>query len=38
MHDGVTMHEPRCMMRQETYAGSLHGIHGYIVYVMYHNA
>ena len=37
-HDGVPMQEPRCMMCQETYAGSLHGIHGYIVYDMYHNA
>ena len=35
---GFPMQEPRCMMCQETYAGSLHGIHGYIVYDMYHNA
>lgn len=35
---GWPMHEPRCMMCQETYPGSLRGIHGYIVYDMYFNA
>ena len=35
---GYPMKEPRCMMCQETYAGSLNGIHGYIVYDMYFNA
>lgn len=35
---GYPMTEPRCMMCQETYAGSLEGIHGYIVYDMYFNA
>ena len=34
---GYPMEEPRCMMCQETYEGSLKGISGYIVY-MYHNA
>ena len=35
---GYPMKEPRCMMCQETYEGSLAGIHGYIVYDMYFNA
>ena len=35
---GWPMDEPRCMMCQETYEGSLDGIHGYIVYDMYFNA
>ena len=35
---GYPMIEPRCMMCQETYEGSLDGIHGYIVYDMYYNA
>ena len=35
---GYPMKEPRCMMCQETYEGSLKGIHGYIVYDMYFNA
>ena len=35
---GYPMKEPRCMMCQETYKGSLKGIHGYIVYDMYFNA
>ena len=35
---GWPMEEPRCMMCQETYEGSLTGIHGYIVYDMYFNA
>lgn len=35
---GIPMEEPRCMMCQETYKGSLDGIHGYIVYDMYFNA
>lgn len=35
---GWPMEEPRCMMCQETYNGSLDGIHGYIVYDMYFNA
>ena len=35
---GYPMKEPRCMMCQETYDGSLDGIHGYIVYDMYFNA
>ena len=35
---GIPMGEPRCMMCQETYEGSLDGIHGYIVYDMYFNA
>ena len=34
---GYPMKEPRCMMCQETYDGSLDGIHGYIVYDMYFN-
>lgn len=35
---GWPMEEPRCMMCQETYEGSLNGIGGYIVYDMYYNA
>ncbi len=35
---GYPLQEPRCMMCQETYKGSLDGIHGYIVYDMYFNA
>ena len=35
---GFPMTEPRCMMCQETYEGSLKGVHGYIVYDMYYNA
>ena len=35
---GIPMKEPRCMMCQPTYEGSLDGIHGYIVYDIYFNA
>lgn len=35
---GYPLKEPRCMMCQETYTGSLDGIQGYIVYDMYYNA
>lgn len=35
---GIPLKEPRCMMCQETYKGSLDGINGYIVYDMYFNA
>ena len=35
---GIPMREPRCMMCQETYPGSLEGIQGYIVYDMYYHA
>ena len=35
---GWPMEEPRCMMCQETYEGSLDGIQGYIVYDIYFNA
>lgn len=35
---GHPMKEPRCMMCQETFEGSLEGIQGYIVYDMYYNA
>ena len=35
---GYPMTEPRCMMCQPTYEGSLDGVHGYIVYDMYFNA
>ncbi|MGN1200750.1 MAG: GNAT family N-acetyltransferase [Candidatus Caccovivens sp.] len=35
---GFPLKEPRCMMCQETYEGSLKGINGYIVYDMYYNA
>ena len=35
---GYPLKEPRCMMCQETFEGSLKGIEGYIVYDMYYNA
>ena len=35
---GIPMTEPRCMMCQETFRGSLEGITGYVVYDMYYNA
>ena len=35
---GFPLTEPRCMMCQETYPGSLSGIKGYINYGMYYNA
>lgn len=35
---GYPMEEPRCMMCQETFPGSLDSIKGYIVYDMYYNA
>lgn len=35
---GIPMDEPRCMMCQETYEGSLKDVKGYIVYDMYYNA
>ena len=35
---GFPLREPRCMMAQETSPGSMAGIHGYVVYDMYHNA
>ena len=35
---GYPLKEPRCMMCQETYEGSLKGIQGYVVYDMYFNA
>ena len=35
---GYPMNEPRCMMCQETYPGSLEGVQGYVVYDMYYNA
>ena len=35
---GYPMTEPRCMMCQEMYEGSLKDIHGYVVYDMYYNA
>ena len=35
---GYPMEEPRCMMCQETYEGSLKDIQGYVVYDMYYNA
>ena len=35
---GYPLQEPRCMMAQETAPGSLAGVHGYVVYDMYHNA
>ena len=34
---GSPMKEPRCMMYQQTYEGSLDGIHGFVVYDMYFN-
>ena len=35
---GYPMTEPRCMMCQETFPGSLDKIKGYVVYDMYYNA
>lgn len=35
---GIPVREPRCMMCQETYEGSLKDVHGYVVYDMYFNA
>ena len=35
---GYPMTEPRCMMCQETFLGSLDKIKGYVVYDMYYNA
>ncbi|SDL02668.1 MULTISPECIES: GNAT family N-acetyltransferase [Halanaerobium] len=35
---GYPMEEPRCMMCQETFPGSLAEIDGYVVYDMYYNA
>lgn len=35
---GIPLEEPRCMMAQETYEGSLKGTSGFIVYNMYYNA
>ncbi len=35
---GIPMNEPRCMMCQETYAGALKNVQGYVVYDMYFNA
>ena len=35
---GFPLKEPRYMMCQPTYEGSLDGVHGYIVYDMYFNA
>lgn len=35
---GYPMQEPKCMMYQETYPGSLEGIFGYVIYDMYKNA
>lgn len=35
---GHPLTEPRCMMCQETFPGSLQGIGGYVVYDMYYNA
>ncbi len=35
---GYPMEDPRCMMCQETFSGSLDTIKGYIVYDMYYNA
>lgn len=35
---GYPLQEPRCLMAQETSPGSMAGIHGYVVYDMYHNA
>lgn len=35
---GHPLKEPRCMMCQETFEGSLAGIQGYVVYDMYYNA
>lgn len=35
---GIPMHEPRCMICQELYKGSMKDIRGYVVYDMYENA
>lgn len=35
---GFPLQEPRCMMVQEAYPGSLEGVSGYVVYDMYENA
>ena len=35
---GIPMNEPRCMMCQETFEGSMKDIAGYVVYDMYYNA
>lgn len=35
---GIPLQEPRCMMVQEAYPGSLDGVSGYVVYGMYENA
>lgn len=35
---GFPIKEPRCMMCQETYPGSLKNVKGFIVYDMYYNA
>lgn len=35
---GIPLGEPRCMMCQETYPGSLEKVSGFIVYDMYYNA
>lgn len=35
---GFPLEEPRCMMCQETFEGSLKGVQSYIVYDMYYNA
>ena len=35
---GYPLEEPRCMICQETYEGSLNGIQGYVVYDMYYNS
>lgn len=35
---GYPMTEPRCMMCQETFEGSMEGIQGFVVYDMYYNA
>lgn len=35
---GYPMQHPECLMVQETYEGSLNGIHGYVDYSMYEHA
>lgn len=35
---GYPMQYPECLMMQETYEGSLNGIHGYVDYSMYEHA
>lgn len=35
---GYPMEDPRCMMCQETYPGSLAEVEGYVVYDMYYNS